>query len=55
MEVIDAKYFPYTDNIIQNESKSKSHSYISDDNEKDACGPHSHMVNLFKKLIELGI
>ena len=32
---------------------SEFHSYISDDNEQDACDSHAHMVRIFKKDIEL--
>ena len=52
MEGISVEYFPaYFDNG-NNEEKSELHSYISNDNEQDACNSHAHMVHLFKTLLE---
>ena len=31
--------------------KYKFHSYISDDNEQDACDSHAHMFPIFKKYL----
>ena len=46
MEGIDDEYFPTSVDIGNNEEKYEFHSYISDDNEKDACDSHSHMFHL---------
>ena len=53
MEGIAVGYFLNIENLGNKETKSELYSYISDDNEQDACDPHAHMVNLFKILIEL--
>ena len=37
-----------------NNEKTEFHSYISDNNEQDACGSHSHMLHLLKKVLESG-
>ena len=46
MEGIDVEYFPNSVDNENNEEKYEFHSYISDDNEQDACESHAHMVNL---------
>ena len=32
-----------------NKAKSEFHSYISDGNEKNACGSYAHMFHFFKQ------
>ena len=32
--------------------KTEFHSYISDDNEQDACDSHAHMFHLFEYIFE---
>ena len=54
MEVIAVEYFPTYINTGNNDKKSEFHSYKSDDNEKDACDSHAHMVHLFKTYLESG-
>ena len=49
MEDIAVEYFPTSVDIGNNEERSEYHSYISDDNERDACDSHAHMVHIFKK------
>ena len=49
MEGIAVEYFPNSVHPGRNETKSQFNSYISDDNEQDACGSHAHMFCLFKK------
>ena len=50
MEGIAVEYFPTSIDTGKNEEKYELHSYISDDNEKDACASHSHMVHLLNFL-----
>ena len=49
MEFIAIEYFPTSVDNGNNEEKYEFHSYISDDNEQDACDSHAHMFHLFKK------
>ena len=46
VEGIAVEYFPNYIDTGNNEERSKFHSYISDDKEKDACDSHDHMVYL---------
>ena len=54
MEGIAVEYFPNSIDPGRNK-KYEFHSYISGDNEQDACYSHNHMVRLLTKLIELGL
>ena len=45
MEGIAAEYSPNSVDNGNNEEKYEFHSYISDDNEQDACDSHAHMIN----------
>ena len=47
MEGIAIEYFPTFVDNGKNEEKSEFHSYISDENEQDACNSHAHMVHIF--------
>ena len=49
IESIAVEYFPNSVHTGINETKSEFHSYISDDNEKDACYSHARMFHLFNK------
>ena len=49
MEVIVVEYFPISIDTGNNEEKYEFHSYISDDNEQDACDSYSYMVHIFRK------
>ena len=49
MKGIAVDYLPTSIAIVNNEGKSELHSYISDDNEQDACDIHSRMGHIFKK------
>ena len=44
MEGIAVEYFPSSFDIGNNIGKYEFHSYISDENEQDACDSHAHMV-----------
>ena len=55
MELVVVEYFPNPYGLVRNKTKYKFHSYISGDNEQDACYSHNHMVRLLTKLIELGL
>ena len=46
MEGIFVEYFPTSIDTSNNEEKSEFHSYISDDNEQDACDSYAHMFHL---------
>ena len=46
MEGIDVGYFPSSIDPGNNEEKYEFHSYISDDNEQDACDSYAHMFHL---------
>ena len=48
MEGIAVECFPTSVDIGNNEEKSEFHSYISDDNEQDACDSYAHIVHLLK-------
>ena len=48
MEGISVEYFPNLVYPGSNETRSEFHSYISDENEKDAFGSHFHIIHLFK-------
>ena len=52
MEGISVEYFPTSVDIGNNEEKSEFHSCISDDNKKDACDSHAHMVYSLKTFLE---
>ena len=52
MEGIAIECFPISIYSGNNEEKSESHSYISDDNEQDSCDPHAHMFHLLKNFFE---
>ena len=52
MEGIAIECFPISIYSGNNEGKSESHSYISDDNEQDACDPNAHMFHLLKNFFE---
>ena len=54
MEGIAGEYFPTSVDNGNNEEKSEFNSYISDDNEQDACNSHAHMVHLLKIFLESG-
>ena len=51
MEVIAVEYFTTSIDTGNNEEKYKLHSYISDENEQDACDLHAHMAHIKKKVI----
>ena len=51
MEGIAVEYYPTSIGTGNNEETSEFHSYISDDNEQDACDSHYHMVRLLKILL----
>ena len=46
MEGIAVEYFPSSFDPGNNKEKSEFRSYISDQNEQDACDLHAHMVHL---------
>ena len=46
MEGIAVDYFSSSFDPGNNKDKSEFHSYISDNNEQDACDPHAYMVYL---------
>ena len=46
MEGISVEYFTNSINPVSNDTKSEFHSYISDDNDQDACDSHDHMFNI---------
>ena len=48
MEVIAVEYLPSSFDTVKNKEKSEFHSYISDDNEQDACDSHAHLVHIYK-------
>ena len=52
MEGIDVEYFQNSIDIGNNEEKYEFHSYISDENEQDACDSHARMVYLLKTFLE---
>ena len=52
MEGSAVEYFPTSVDIGNNEEKYEFHSYISDENEQDACDSHYHMVHLLKTFLE---
>ena len=54
MEVIAVEYIPTSIDTRKNEENSEFHSYISNDNEKDVCNSHAHMVHLLKTSLESG-
>ena len=45
MEGIAVEYF-LTSIDTGNNEKKELHSYVSDDNEQDACDSHAHMVHI---------
>ena len=49
MEGIAIEYFPNSIDPGSNEKKYEFHSYISDNNEQDACDSHDHMFHLLKQ------
>ena len=55
MEVISVEYFLTSVGTDINEGKPVFHSYLSYDNEQDACDSHAHMVHLLKTFLESGI
>ena len=55
MEDIDVEYFPSSIDPGNNEKKYLFRSYISDDNDQDACDLHAHMFHIFKTSLELFI
>ena len=54
MEGIAVEYFPTSIDTGKNEEKYEFHSYISDDDEQDACDSHAHMVHLLQTFLESG-
>ena len=52
MEGTTVEYFPTYIDTGNNEEKYEFHSYISDDNEQDACDSHARMVHLLKTFLE---
>ena len=52
MEGIAVEYFTNSVDPGSNETKPEFHSYISDENEQDACDSHYHMVHLLKTFLE---
>ena len=56
MEGVVIEYFPNTVDTGSNETISQFRSYISDENEQDACDSHAHTIQLFNiKIIDLGL
>ena len=57
MEGIAVEYFPTSVDNGNNEEKCELHSYISDDNEQDACDSYAHMVHLlvFCKITKISV
>ena len=51
MAGIAVEYLPHSVDIGNNEERYEVHSYISDDNEQDACYSHAHMVHLLKTFL----
>ena len=47
MKGIFVEYFPTSVYYGNNKENFEFHSYISDDNEQDACNLHAHMAHLF--------
>ena len=47
MEVIAVEYFLISIDPGSNEKQSEFHSYISYDNEEDACDSYAHMFRIF--------
>ena len=55
MEGIALEYFPSSIDTGNNEENSEFCSYISDENEQDACYSHANMFHLLKIFLESGI
>ena len=51
MDGISIEYFTSSFDPGNNEEKSEFHSYISDNNEQDACDSYAHMFHLLKNRI----
>ena len=52
MESIAVEYLPTSIDTGNNEETSEFHSYISDDNEQNACDSHAHMVHILKTFLD---